>query len=123
MLIAILLALTLGTMQQETGQTDNASSSYKELPRLCNYAKVYNLKNGSRLSVRSGPGKKFPRIDSLKNGRIVFTCDGRYHWYQIFYGDKDHPCVSESPDGIDFRKVSSCKSGWVDREYIDLISG
>jgi hypothetical protein len=110
------------TAQQEAGQTGNSIGSTKK-PYLCNFAKVYNLEVGSRLSVRSGPGKRFDRIDSLEAGRSVYICDEQGDWLKIFYVDLESPCGSEFPVGIDVCKVAPCKSGWVNREWIDVISG
>ena len=121
MLISILLAIALGTAQQDIGQTKNSISLDKGF--LCNYAKVYRLKVGSYLSVRSGPGERYSKIDRLEAGRSVYICDEHMEWYRIFYGSLDSPCGEKSIGGLDVRKVGSCKSGWVNRKWIDVISG
>lgn len=115
MLIGVLLALVLGAMPQDTGQIAKA-------PYLCNYAKVYNLSAGSYLSVRSGR-EQFSRVDRLEAGKSVYICDEHGEWYKVFYGGADTPCGCESPGGIDVRKVSTCKAGWVNRKWIDVLSG
>ena len=116
MLIGAFVVLALGAMQQDTGQIAKA-------PYFCNYAKVYRLEVGSHLSVRSGPGERFSRIDRLEAGRSVYICDEHREWYKAFYGGLDSPCGSESTGGKDVRKVAACKSGWVNRKWIDVLSG
>ena len=121
MLISVLLAIALGTTQQDIGQMNN-SISFDKGDR-CNYAKVYHLNVGSYLSVRSGPGESYPRIDRLEAGRSVYICDEHEEWYRIFYGGLDSPCGAESTGGLDVRNLGSCKSGWVNRKWINVISG
>jgi hypothetical protein len=89
----------------------------------CNFAKVYHLKPGAQLPVRSGPGLQFPKIDHLVDGTVVYTCDEQGEWLKVSYGDKTTPCGSIVSDGIDAQKVSACKSGWVERKYVNVISG
>jgi uncharacterized protein YgiM (DUF1202 family) len=115
-LIACLLALTLAGMQQGTKQIGEAKD-------LCNYAKVYHVKTGSYLSVRSGPGVRFARVDRLQAGRTVYICDEHGEWYKVCYGGPDTPCGLESTGGLDVSKTVGCKSGWVDRKWIDVLSG
>jgi hypothetical protein len=116
MLIGVLAALALSAMPQGTGQIARA-------PYLCNFAKVDHLKAGSYLSVRSGPGERFSMIDRLKAGRAVYTCDEHNEWYKVFYGSSDSPCGVESTSGIDVRAVSTCKFGWVNKKWVDVLSG
>jgi hypothetical protein len=93
------------------------------LPYLCNFARVYHLETGSYLSVRSGPSTRFSRIDRLTAGTAVYTCDEQGEWVKIFYGGPNTPCGSESGNGLDARRVATCKSGWLNRKWIDVISG
>jgi hypothetical protein len=89
---------------------------------VCNYARVYHLKQGSRLSVRSGPGLRFRSVDSLSEGVIVYICNEEAGWVEVFYGS-DSPCGSENSNGIQRNKTSGCKSGWVNKYWINVLSG
>jgi uncharacterized protein YgiM (DUF1202 family) len=92
-------------------------------PYFCNSAKVYNLQAETSLSVRSGPGMQFPKIDHLKNETVVYVCDEKSDWVQIFYSGPGRPCVADSPVGLLSTKMDTCKSGWARREWINVISG
>jgi uncharacterized protein YgiM (DUF1202 family) len=89
---------------------------------VCNYAKVYHLKHGTRLSVRSGAGSRFHKVDSLSEGTFVYICDEHGDWVEVFYGS-DTTCGSEISSGIRRSKTSGCRSGWVNRQWIDVLSG
>jgi hypothetical protein len=117
-MIGLILVLILKAASQEVAPPGNTSN-----PGLCNFAKVYRLRDGSRLSVRSGSGASFSLTDRLEDGRSVYICDEHRDWYRIYYGGLDTPCGQEFPAGIDARKASECKSGWVSRKWIDVHSG
>ena len=119
----ILLGIVLiFTVHRVSGQIAAPITSYKD-PYRCNYSKVYNLQTGTSLSVRSGPGSRFSTVDRLKNETVVYTCDESGDWTQIFYSGPGHPCVADSPVGLLSTKKKSCKSGWVNRKWVDVISG
>jgi uncharacterized protein YgiM (DUF1202 family) len=90
---------------------------------VCNFAKVYHLNAAIYLVVRAGPGKEFTKIDRLKAGTTVYVCDEHREWLRVFYGGAGTACNSESTSGLDFHEVGSCKSGWVNRKWIDVLSG
>jgi len=56
------------------------------------------------LAVRSGPGTKYRKLDEIRNGDIVSTCDSRGSWVAIVY----------SP---------SKKKGWVIGKFLKDIAG
>jgi Bacterial SH3 domain len=100
------------------------NSSVRPVADLCNFAKVKNLKQGHYLSVRSGPGVKYRKVDRLKPGAEVYICDERGGWLQIFYSStSEGPCGKTHGDGLDPRKTTGCQSGWVNQKWIDVISG
>ena len=115
------IALILVT-QKVCGQIAEPIKSSKD-PYFCNYAKVYNLHADVNLSVRSGPGMKFPKIDRLKDETVVYVCDEKSDWVQVFYSGPGHPCVADSPVGLLSTKMNTCKSGWARRDWINIISG
>jgi hypothetical protein len=93
---------------------------------LCNYSKVINLQPGHFLSVRSGPGTRSRKIGQLSLGKEVYVCDEHFYWYKVFYSDPsvpNSPCDISLPKGVDVNEAKRCKSGWVRRYFIDLISG
>lgn len=73
------------------------------------------------LSVRTGPGTKYNEIDRLPMGAVVFLCDERSSWYGIVYPDGDcgvmTPVFPRQPyEGV-------CRSGWVYKKYISIVTG
>lgn len=122
MLIGLLLAFALSSIQQSGKHVVSPITTYHGLD-LCNFAKVYKLAPGSYLSVRSGPGEQYSKIDHLPDGKAVYICDEHREWVQIFYSGLDGPCGSASPAGLDAHKAATCKSGWVNRQWIDVLSG
>ena len=119
--------LLLGTMlilavHDAYGQIAEPIKSYKD-PSFCNYAKVYRLQADTYLSVRSGPGLQFSKVDRLKDGTVVYTCDDNGEWVQVFYSGPGHPCLAGSPVGLLSTKKDTCKSGWAKQEWINVISG
>ena len=118
--VIFLFGATLGLAsraEQRDGEKADPIHNY-----LCNYAKVYHLERGSHLSVRSGAGLRFAKVGSLSEGTFVYICDEHGDWFEVFYGS-DTPCGSEIADGIRRNKTSGCKSGWVNRKWIDVLSG
>ena len=109
--ILCLLIAALGT------QTASQQTSY-----VCNYARVYKLKSGSHLIIRSRPSPASSKVGLLENGNPVYICDERGEWLKVFYGGGTS-CGSVSSNGIDERHTVGCKSGWVNRKWIDVVSG
>ena len=110
--LALLLHTGLATAQ-------SASSSY-----TCNFAKVKISSGGpAHVSVRTGAGPKFQQIDTLDSGREVYICDESGDWFKIFYSGPDGPCGATSENGLDVQKTKGCKSGWVEKRWVDVISG
>ncbi len=118
-----LLFLLAVMAQQQTGRAVKSQVPEYRTPYLCNYAKVYNLKPESFLTVRSGPGMSFPQIDRLENGTVVYICDEHLDWVKVFYSGPEHPCGTRSTAGLDVREAGSCKAGWANRKWINVLSG
>jgi hypothetical protein len=91
--------------------------------RSCNYAKVYNLNSGEFLLVREESNHNSQIIDKLYNGILVYICDEYGDFYNVFYGRKDGKCRDINKYGIIFNETGSCKSGWVEKKWIDVLSG
>jgi hypothetical protein len=90
---------------------------------FCNLAKVEKLAVGQSLVVYSKPGSKFRKVDALKSGAFVYICDSTEDWYEVFYGFGEEPCSAVVDEGLPFEKTRSCKSGWVSKKLISVISG
>ena len=90
---------------------------------VCNFAKVNDYLDRGYVTVRSGPGIEFRKIARLPSGRVVYTCDESRDWIEIFYSDPNGPCSPSFTNGLDMRKAVSCQSGWVEKKWIDVISG
>jgi uncharacterized protein YgiM (DUF1202 family) len=119
----ILLGITLiFAVQNVCGQIAKPIKSPTD-PYFCNYSKVYNLQADTYLFVRSGPGMQFSKIDRLKDEAVVYVCDEKSDWVQIFYSGPGRPCVADSPVGILSTKENICKSGWVKRKWVNVIAG
>ena len=101
-----------------TGATEPVSPSY-----LCNVASVVQVGASSTVSLRSGPSDKSPKLGKLMVGAVVYVCDERWDWYQVFFSEANEPCGKVIAAGLDVRLVSKCKSGWINRRWIDVRSG
>ncbi len=91
---------------------------------FCNYAKV-TLPAGSNAHaiVRSGAGKKYRQIDKLNLGQVVYICDERGDWFNVYYSSPTAPCRAGTEDGLEVTMKKDCQVGWIDRRLIDVISG
>jgi hypothetical protein len=114
---AILIALTPVATGQSPNSTSNAT--YK-----CNYAIVKgHLEQGTYVTIRLGPGAQFKKLDRLHSGKEVYICDESGDWFKVFYSDSNGPCGSTSSNGLDVTKARGCHSGWVEKKWIEVISG
>ncbi|ODA66201.1 Bacterial SH3 domain protein [Methyloligella halotolerans] len=75
------------------------------------------------LPVRSGPGPDYPVIDEIKEGQGVSMCDRKKGWEGIVYSKKDQACGVGTPWPEPRAYSGPCKSGWVERKYVDLVAG
>jgi hypothetical protein len=92
-------------------------------PALCNFAKVAHVAPGRSAVVRSGAGMQFKKIDGLKDGTIVYVCDETEKWYEVFYSSGDDLCSTPATGGLLAEKARSCKSGWIAKSLVEIVSG
>ncbi len=119
-----LLLLLAFTLIVPVYQSDAPSSKPSlKVPYTCNFARIKNLNSGSFVVVRSGPGVRFRKIDRIRGGAEVYVCDERGDWLKVCYSAPDGPCGPTSSSGLDSRKTAGCRTGWVLRELIEIISG
>jgi hypothetical protein len=85
----------------------------------CNYARI---QGDAAVVVRfdSRPGSRI--VGRLAPGTIVYTCDESRTRVKIHFATPKAPCPTRV-DGLDHRLASSCPSGWVRQDQVDVISG
>ncbi|MEO8161020.1 MAG: SH3 domain-containing protein [Arenimonas sp.] len=82
---------------------------------------VSGLGRGSTLTVRSGPGTGFARLDRLASGTRVFLCDraGDAGWVGIVYSnDGRADCGLSAPIAKPRAYAGACRAGWVRSSYL-----
>ena len=91
----------------------------------CSSGKVKGLDptGDSFLSVRGGPGLKFSRIDKLRNADQVYLCAESGDWYGVVYTNTHQNCNVSTPWQKSLPYTGPCRSGWVNRRWIELIAG
>ncbi len=84
-----------------------------------------NPKGDGFLAVRSGPGTSYKERDRLRNGDLVIMCDESGDWIGIVYelGDPDRDCGTGTPIPERTAYDGPCQSGWVHRNWVQLIAG
>ncbi len=92
-------------------------------PYLCNYSKVSEIVPHGKLSVRSAPRLSAPRVDTLVDGQVVYVCDESIYWYKVVYGDTAGHCDQKTEGGSDIRLTKECKTGWIIKKWVDVLSG
>ncbi len=76
------------------------------------------------LSVRTGPGVEFQRIDRLGPNQLVTLCDNAGNWHGVVYTlEPGIDCGVSSPQSNRAPYAGPCKSGWVYARYVTLIAG
>jgi hypothetical protein len=90
---------------------------------FCNVAVVTGLRPSRHLLVRAGPGTTYSRVDRLAAGEQVYTCNGRREWIGVVYRRPGFPCDGAAPQGLDIRLSTECRSGWVHRNWVEIITG
>lgn len=84
-------------------------------------ATIAGLRGRSTLSVRSGPGTGFARVDRLGNGARVHLCDrsGDAGWVGIVYAsDGSGDCGLSTPITPPRAYAGACRAGWVRSSYL-----
>jgi hypothetical protein len=97
-----------------------ASPGYDACPGT---ARVNRPKGDGFLAVRGGPGPRYSRIDKLRNGDQVYLCVESDDWYGIVYTKSNQDCNVATPWPKSRPYTGPCRSGWVPRQWIELIAG
>jgi len=74
------------------------------------------------LTVRGGPGTKFPALGQLPSGQQVNLCDVSGDWLGVVYapGGSLSDCGVSAPVAERQPYVGTCRSGWVHRKFIQV---
>jgi len=89
---------------------------------VCNLAVVRGA-SGSRLNVRAGPALRFRRLDAVRAGERVYTCNERGEWLGVAYSRPGASCSGGGDGGLDITLTRSCRSGWVHRRWVEILTG
>jgi len=89
---------------------------------------VAEIRRAQHVKVRVGPGRRYAEADVLPAGTMVFTCnEARDHreqyWIGIVYRAAGKPCDGAKPDGLDIWLSGHCRSGWVERRWVEILTG
>ena len=95
----------------------------------CVLSKVVGLKSEGDgfLSVRSGPGSKYRKIDELYNGDHVLVYDAQGPWYGVLY-DRGKKVLTSSA-GCGFIGTGKRplpypgKKGWIHSNWLEIVAG
>lgn len=95
----------------------------------CNLAQIDYLGRDSSVPVYAGPSTGFVQLGELKKGDMVYTCGGGREWYNVYFSPPGGPC-SERLAGVPIERAGlpeetavTCKSGWVESKFINILSG
>ena len=88
----------------------------------CNHATIVFPKD-RRAVLRNGPGARRPVRGTILTGATVYTCDEQDRWVQVFYPSAGLPCKGGRPLGLPRKLSRFCQSGWIERRYVDTITG
>jgi hypothetical protein len=93
----------------------------------CNVARVVGLRSGHHVLVRDRSRPHARVTGWLNRGEYALVCnedrDERdRHWYGIVYSRPDGACRTGLPRrALSFNR--SCRSGWVRRQWIEVLTG
>jgi hypothetical protein len=87
---------------------------------LCNYAKIVGPRS---VPVIAEADHKAQKTANLPRGSVVYVCDERGTFVEVYFGTLQNPCARPSPQGLDVRLARRCRSGWVRRGWVEVLSG
>jgi len=103
--------------------------SYVAVPRepkrsyICSLSVVRGIKPGRHLLVRTGPTRNHPIIARLSTGDRVYVCNEGKGWLGIAFSRPPRLCGDLLLRGIDIRAAANCASGWVHRDWVEILTG
>lgn len=95
------------------------------------YCNIAVIRSQRPLIVRAGPGRIFAKIGSVPRGSIVYTCSERADrrvgydrfWLGIAYKANGKPCTGAEAQGLPFQLSAQCQTGWVERDWVETLTG
>lgn len=86
----------------------------------CASSRVSGLKSDGDgyLSVRSGPGTQYRKIDELRNGDAVFVFEVNGDWAGVVYNTSNVACSARETAPVRYEQ-----RGWVHRNWLEDVAG
>jgi hypothetical protein len=84
----------------------------------CASSRVSGLKQGGYLTVRSGPGTTYRKLDELRNGETVYVFEMQGPWAGIVYRTQGVSCAATQT-----RPVPHDNTGWVHTDWLSDLAG
>ena len=124
--LCIASACALGLLQPVEAQSPQSArartvAEIDESVR-CNLATTYRLAARQELNVRAEPRVKSSVVARLQEGRIVYVCNENGGWLNVYFGGEG-PCFRTYEGGLRLREARKCRSGWVPRDWVNILSG
>lgn len=85
---------------------------------FCNVGKVHGYP-----VVRAGPGNRYRSVGKLSSGRTVYICNETERWYGVAYPGQGRQCVGAVALGLDVRLAAGCRTGWLLKRSVDVLTG
>lgn len=92
-------------------------------PYFCNLARVRDLRSGRRLAVRTGPAQRYDAVTAFHNGQAVYICNDAGEWLGVAFGQPGRPCGDGVARPLPYQVAASCRTGWVHRRWIEILTG
>jgi len=95
------------------------------------YCNIAVVRSAEPLVVRSGPGRVFQKVGAVASGATVYTCNeaadlkiglNRY-WVGIAYKGRANRCAGATNAGLPVQLSRQCLTGWVERKWIETLTG
>lgn len=77
----------------------------------------------NKLSVRSGPGTHYQRVDLVSTAQVLFICEQEGSWHAVVYTKSAIECGVSTPVDPAVEYGGPCRFGWVFSDYVELIAG
>jgi hypothetical protein len=73
--------------------------------------------------VRAGPGRPYRAVDKLGRGTTVYVCNETALWYGIAYRGPGRECGGATLLGLNVRLSTGCRTGWVPKHTLEILTG
>ena len=90
---------------------------------LCNFASVKLSTGTGTLNVRDAPRGSGHLLTHLATGTTIYICDETRYWFKVRFGGPTSPCGAKLKGGIAVSQTNRCESGWVSKQFVEVLSG